>query len=388
MILLLIVIYLAFISLGMPHSIIGSAWPSMYVQFGVDISAAGLISMIITGCTVISSFFSDKLANRLKTSVITLISVAATAFALLGISFSRSLVAVCILAVPLGLGSGLMDAVLNNFVALHYKASHMNWLHAFWGVGASIGPIILSFFLLRTGRWETGYRAISIIQFALIALLFVTIPLWKKIAAPQHNVQINPLPASKRKLLALPGAKATLFAFFCYCGVEVTVGLWGSSYLVIVRGIEKEVAAGWISLFYFGITFGRILSGFLVLKLSARRMIFIGYIFIAAGIAAFSIPFSGVVTAIGLFLIGTGCGPVIPCTIHETPNNFGKENSQALIGMQMSSTFLGGAVLPPLFGVLGSIISYSLLPLYLCLFLVIMGVMFILVYKKTKPSKR
>lgn len=384
MIALLAIIYAAFISLGLPDSLLGSAWPSMYESLGVQISNAGIISMIIAGGTIVSSLFSDKLIRKFGTGFVTLISVAMTAAALLGISFSGSFIVVCLCAIPLGLGAGSVDAALNNFVALHYQAAHMNWLHCFWGIGASIGPVILSFFLTQYGSWERGYRTISAIQFLLVAVLLFSLPLWKR-AQNKSDIYSNGeghIHFGISQLLKLPKAKQTLVSFFCYCSLEASVGLWSSSYLVLVRYVSEEIAAGWSSLFFIGITVGRFISGFLAIRFVPKIMIRMGQSVIGIGIVSLLIPLNFMSMA-GLFLIGLGCAPIYPSLLHETPNTFGKEHSQAIMGIQMASAYVGTTFMPPLFGMLAAFTGYGFLPIFLSASLVLMVFMVGMIYKKS-----
>lgn len=384
MVLLLVIIYLAFISLGLPDSLLGSAWPSMYSGLGVSIDSAGIISMIISGGTILSSLMSDRVIRRFGTGMVTFVSVAMTAIALMGFSLSNSFVMLCLCAVPLGLGAGSVDAALNNFVALHYKAKHMSWLHCFWGIGASMGPIIMSYSLVRSQLWNAGYRAISIIQFALVAVLLFSLPLWKKAQSPaSKSEETHQQILSVRQLIGLPGAKQALLAFFCYCAIEYTVGLWGSSYLVTIHGIPAETAASWISLYYIGITFGRFLSGFLAIKLRHKQMVQLGQLLIGTGVVVLLLPIQGNFLLAGLFLIGIGCAPIYPSLLHETPNNFGSRYSQSVMGVQMACAYVGTTFMPPLFGVLGAKMSYGLFPFFVGLLLLIMIFMVILLYKKT-----
>lgn len=385
MFVLLIIIYFSFISLGLPDSLLGSAWPSMYEGLGVPIANAGIISMIIAGGTIISSLFSDRIIKKFGTGLTTFISVAMTAVALLGFSFSNSFILVCICAIPLGLGAGSVDAALNNFVALHYKAKHMNWLHCFWGIGASVGPVIMSYCLVQWGSWNTGYRIISFIQFALVFVLFITLPLWKKGHGATDDKEKNTQKTLGIVQLAkLPGAKPTLVAFFCYCALESTVGLWGSSYLVVIRNISAETAARWLSLYYFGITLGRLLSGFLSIKLTHKQMVVLGQLIIGVGVLVLLLPLSGTPLVAGLFLIGLGCAPIYPSLLHETPENFGSEHSQSIMGIQMACAYVGTTLMPPLFGWLATSISYSLFPSYVGALLILMIVMVNLLYRKVK----
>lgn len=371
MMFLLVIIYIAFISLGLPDSLLGAAWPSMYMEIGAPVSYAGIISMIIAGGTIVSSFFSEKIIKKLGTGMITVISVFMTAAALLGFSAGGSFPVLCLCAVPLGLGAGSVDAALNNYVALHYKASHMNWLHCFWGIGATIGPVIMSGCLLYAGKWEMGYRAIGLIQLVLVLLLAVTLPLWKKAGEKQQEEE-EKVSTGFRELLRLPGAKAALTAFFCYCAVEMTTGLWGSSYLVMERGMGAKDAAKFISLFYFGITFGRFLSGFVTMRLNNRWLVRIGQGILALGILFVLLPFGNSLLLPGFFLIGMGCAPIYPSLLHETPVNFGSKASQAIMGMQMACAYVGSTFMPPLFGMIASHFSYRLFGAFLGGLLILM----------------
>lgn len=381
---LLVIIYIAFISLGLPDSLLGSAWPSMYPSMGVPISYAGIVSMIIAGGTIISSLLSDRVIRKFGTGLVTSISVLMTAVALLGFSISSQFYQLCLLAIPLGLGAGSVDAALNNFVALKYKAKHMSWLHCFWGVGAMTGPLIMSYCLQKGAIFQLGYRIVSIIQFILVMILIVTLPFWKK-ASPINNAQLHNdkngeseqehKVISKKELLKLPGAKYALLAFFCYCSIEATTGLWGSSFAVMAREVQVETAAKWASLFYFGITFGRFLSGFITLKLTNRQMIHLGEALIAVGIIMIMLPFGQFISLMGFIITGIGCAPIYPSLLHETPMNFGAEYSQSIMGVQMACAYVGSTFMPPLFGILASYLGYSFMSLYTGSILVLMFVM-------------
>jgi len=363
---LLIIIYLSFISLGLPDSLLGSAWPSMYGGLNVPLHYAGYVSMIIAGGTVISSIFSERIIRRLGTGVVTAFSVFMTAVALLGFSLSGAFALLCFWAVPLGLGAGSVDAALNNYVALHYKAKHMSWLHCFWGVGASMGPIIMSFFLINKNSWNLGYRSIGLIQCCLVAMLFITISLWGK-NKPQTNIEKNETFKGLKfnELFQIAGVKQILIAFFCYCSLETTTGLWGSSFLVMEKNISPEIAAQWISLYYIGITSGRFISGFLTMKLNNRQMVRLGQGLIVCGIIALLLPIGNVLLLPGFFLIGLGCAPIYPSLLHETPRNFGSEKSQAIMGIQMASAYIGTTFMPPLFGQITSILNFKVFPLFI-----------------------
>lgn len=371
--LLLAIIYLASISLGLPDSLLGAAWPSMYPQFKVPVSYAGIISMIIAAGTIVSSLQSDRLTRKLGAGRVTAISVATTALALLGFSVTGSFWLLCIWAIPYGLGAGSVDAALNNYVALHYKSRHMSWLHCMWGLGASLGPYIMGAALTAGSGWGAGYRYIGLIQVGLSAFLFISLPLWRKTAA---NEAESASPAgealSLRQVIAIPGAKEVMVCFLCYCALEQTAMLWAGSYLHLYKGMTAETAAAHAGLFCLGITVGRAVSGFVTMKLNDKQMIRLGQGIIAAGIAALLLSGGETPSLIGLVLVGLGCAPVYPCIIHSTPGHFGAGRSQALIGVQMASAYVGSCLAPPLFGLIANHIAISLLPLYLLAYLILM----------------
>lgn len=368
---LLAIIYIAFISLGLPDALLGSAWPSMHGQLNVPVSYAGIISMIISAGTIISSLFSDKMNRRLGTGKVTAISVGLTAISLLGFSLSGSFFMLCVIALPYGLGAGAVDAALNNYVALHYKARHMSWLHCFWGVGATIGPYIMGACLTGGLKWSSGYQIIGILQVILTAILIFSLPLWKKSNEAEEEGQTQNK-VGMGKLLRLPGVKEVLIAFFCYCAVEQTAGLWGASYMVMERGMSAENAAKWASLFYLGITIGRFICGFISMRMSDKAMIRLGQGMIAVGILLLIFPWGNLIMCIGLVVVGLGCAPIYPSIIHETPTNFGAGLSQALIGMQMAFAYVGTTVMPPLFGVLAGSVGIWLYPFYLLIITLLM----------------
>jgi fucose permease len=381
----LVIIYISFISLGLPDSLLGSAWPSMYNSLNVPLYYAGFISMIIAGGTVISSFLSERVIRRFGTGIVTAVSVLMTAAALIGFSLSHTFPALCLCDVPLGLGAGSVDAALNNYVALHYKARHMSWLHCFWGIGASIGPIIMSSYLIRQNSWNSGYRAIGIIQFCLVVILFVSLPLWKSNRSTGNTAQTNTFKFSK--LFGITGVKEALIAFFCYCTIETIAGLWGASYLVMEKGISPETAARWISLYYIGITSGRFISGFVTMKLSNRQMVRLGHIIIGCGIIVLVLPFGNITLLPGLFMIGLGCAPIYPSMLHETPKNFGEEYSQAIMGIQMGSAYIGTTIMPPIFGRLATFMSFGIFPVFIGIVLIVKIVMVEVLNKKINNKK-
>ncbi|MFG6336144.1 MAG: MFS transporter [Lachnospiraceae bacterium] len=375
--LLLVVIYLAFISLGLPDSLLGSAWPVMYREFSVQVSYAGGISMIIAAGTIVSSLQSDRLTKKFGTGKVTALSVLMTAAALFGFSISHSYAALCLWAVPYGLGAGSVDASLNNYVALYYASRHMSWLHCMWGVGASLGPYIMGYALTGGQGWNMGYLYIAILQIVLTAILLFSLPLWKKRTAEgtDHSGEANAKPLSLRQIFSIPGAKEIMVTFFCYCALEQTAGLWASSYLVLQRGLSAETAAGFAGLFYIGITAGRAAGGFLTMKLNDTQMIRLGQGLILCGAVLLLLPFGERTALCGLVITGLGCAPIYPSVIHATPAHFGADKSQAVIGVQMASAYMGTCLMPPVFGFLANHIGAFLYPVFLLAILVLMAVM-------------
>lgn len=406
---LLLMIYLAFISLGLPDALLGSAWPIMYQEFAVPVSYSGTVFMIICGGTILSSLNSEKLNRRFGTGKITAISVFLTAIALFGFSISHSFLMLCLFAIPYGLGAGSVDAALNHYVALHYSSRHMSWLHCMWGLGASVGPYIMGFVLQRGEPWNRGYLIVSIIQFILAIILFCSLSLWKKNPEElKENGSNAPVgmegkatsdgaeapkqrALSLKEVFAIPGAKESLASFYGYCALEQTVGLWAGSFMVLALGMEEKLAASYVALFYFGITFGRFLSGFFTMKWKDEQMVLGGSAIVFFGIFLLFTPWSKALVLPALILIGLGCAPVYPSVIHSTPYNFGVEHSSALIGAQMAAAYVGTLIMPPLFGVLGRSFSMKLFPYYsmfLLLFMVFTYRRMLQVTRKARREKR
>ena len=382
--LLLAIIYIAFISLGLPDSMLGAAWPDMYVEFGVPLSCAGILSALIAAGTIVSSLQSDRLTLKLGTGKVTAISVAMTAAALFGFSITHKFWLLCLWAIPYGLGGGSVDASLNNYVALHYKSRHMSWLHCMWGVGAATGPYIMGYALTRGLGWNSGYRIISMMQIVLTAILFLSLPLWKKRSTVIEETGEKRKPMSLKDVLKIKGAKEVLICFFCYCAIEQTAGLWASSYLNLYKGVPVETAASFGAMFFIGITAGRAISGFLTIKLTDLKMIRLGQALILAGIVIMFLPLNAYTTLAGLIMIGLGCAPIYPCIIHSTPAYFGEDKSQAVIGVQMAFAYTGTLCMPPLFGIIANTVTVALLPVYLIILLILMVVMHEVLLRKAK----
>lgn len=379
--LLLAIIYLAFISLGLPDAILGSAWPTMSHDIGAQISWAGGISMVIFAGTIVSALLSDRITKRFGAGKVTFVSVALTALALLGFSFAPNYLVLIFLAIPYGLGAGGVDAALNNYVALHYESRHMSWLHCMWGIGASAGPYVMGFALSCGFGWSAGYQYIAIVQVILTVILFASLPLWNN--RKSHKL-LKPIQISKEysktlsfsEVLRIPGAKNIFIMFFCYCAIEQTAGLWASSYMVLRGGVSRVVAAGWASLFYVGITAGRFISGFLTMRFNDETMIRLGQLVMILGVIVLLLPLPNHIALVaGFVIIGLGCAPIYPCIIHSTPHYFGADKSQAIVGVQMASAYIGSMLMPAIFGFIGQNVSMSLLPAYLIILLSAMAFM-------------
>ncbi|WP_050183522.1 MFS transporter [Domibacillus robiginosus] len=375
---LLVIIYLAFISLGLPDSLLGAAWPVMQADYGAPLEAAGFLFMMIAGGTIVSSLASGKILKRFGTGKVTLVSCFMTAGALLGFHFAPSLIWFIVWTIPLGLGAGAVDTGLNNYVAAHYKAHHMSWLHCFWGVGATLGPIIMAQFISGQHSWRSGYFAIAGIQFALVVILFLTLPLWTRAAKNSHVASNGALEDSKDvfddegaeqvKPLQIKGVTFALVSFLFYCGAEATVGLWGSSFLVNIKELPAATAAQWVSLYYAGITIGRFITGFITFKVSNRTLIRIGQIIALAGAALLFLPLPAIFSLAGFIMVGFGLAPIFPCMLHETPIRFGRKHSQTIMGYQMAVAYTGSTFMPPLLGFMASHSTIGIFPLCIVVF--------------------
>lgn len=385
---LLPIIYLAFISLGLPDSALGSAWPSMAPQLGAGISWVGAVTMIISAGTIVSSLMSVRVVDRFGTGRVTVASVLLTAAGLMGFALSDAFWQLYLWAVPYGLGAGAVDAALNAYVAMHYKSQHMSWLHCMWGVGASGGPVIMAQ-CLGVGSWSLGFMVLGGIQVAIAVVLTLSLPLWKEAGVRRakgagHEAAASPAEAlspeeaakpvriSRAQLLRRPGVWSVLICFFCYCALESTCGNWAATYCTLGRGIDSTTAASWASLFYVGITVGRAASGFISIKVRDHNMIRLGQVLVAAGIALIALPLGDASLLAGLVLVGLGCAPIYPSIIHATPARFGDDVALALTGMQMAFAYVGNLVMSPLFGVIAQTISVDLYPAYLVVLLVVM----------------
>ena len=381
--LLLILIYIAFISLGLPDSLVGSGWPAMHADLGVPVSYMGIVTMIISGGTIVSSLLSEKLTKKFGTRHVTVVSVFLTAAAMLGFSFADRFWMLLLFGVPYGLGAGAIDAALNNYIALHYKARHMNWLHCFWGVGTIVSPFVMSH-ALSHANWQGGFRIIGLVQLGIALLLLCTLPVWKIHSRTEEAGGEKVL--GLRGALRIRGVPLLLIGFFAYCAAEATAMNWASTYFAEVKGVADEQAAQFASLFYIGITASRFLCGFLSDKFGDRKMILAGATVLLGGVVLLLIPAPNALAIAGFVIIGFGCGPVYPSIVHSTPDNFGAENSGAIIGIQMASAYVGSTFIPPLFGLLGRALGFAVLPFFLLVFLFLMITMTELTFRIAKKA--
>jgi len=385
---LLAIIYMAFISLGLPDALLGVTWPIMQTTWNLPVDAIGLVSMTVIGFSIISSFLSGRIINRFGTGMVTFISCGLTGTALLGIAYAPSFIWLILLAAPLGFGGGSVDAALNNYVALHFKAHHMNWLHSFWGVGATLGPVIMASYIGRTGLWHGGYKTVASIQLSLMVILFFALPLWKKHEAihlphtdetERENTDLKSSTENKQtnhpiqgKLWQIKGLPYALLTILMYCAIEHGVGLWGSTFLVNVKDISAKTAASWVGLYYGGITIGRFISGFIAFKLNSKQLMRLGMLFAFIGGTILVIGPSQQFMLIGLIILGMGLAPIFPGMIHETPSRFGRQNSQRIIGMQMGFAYIGSAFLSPLWGTFLKSTSIGLFPILVSISIILL----------------
>ena len=369
---LLVFIYIFYIGLGIPDSLLGAAWPAIYGEFHLPISYASFISAIISTGTVLSSLFSTKVIARLGTAKVTALSTTLTAIALLGFSCSNSFLWLCLCAIPLGIGAGSIDTALNNYVALHYNAMQMNFLHCFYGIGVTASPYLMSMALSDSMDWRAGYRMVFYIQFVIATLSVLILPLWKKIrAARQEEETIQVLPLSqmirRKKIWASCGVFAGISA------LESTCLIWGSTYLSESIGLTADMAAARITFYFVGITLGRFLSGLLSMKFTDWKIILMGQVTIFAAVLILLVSNHTVGTVLGLFLIGLGNGPIFPNMTHLTPALYKKETSQSIIGIEMAFSNLSIMLTPVLFGFLSSVLSINIFPAFLAIMFTFMA---------------
>lgn len=386
---LLVIIYIAFIGLGIPDSLFGAAWPAIYPQFDVPMSYASFVTILISGGTVISSLISARLINRFGTGKVTAVCTTLTALALLGFSISGSMVWLCLFAIPLGLGAGSIDSALNNYVALHYKATHMSFLHCFYGVGITLSPYLMSLALGAENDWQRGYRIVALIQTAIALITIFSLPLWKKIRDAAPQAESGPVRTLKfREMAAMPTVRTVWLVFIGSCAIEYTCNTWGSTYLVDIKGMAVDEAAEVITLYYIGMTLGRFLSGVLANRLSSWKLIHIGQTVVLIAVILLLLPLPAPAAVAALFLIGLGNGPIFPNLVHLTPRNFGAEISQSVMGTQMAAASTGIMLMPPIFGLLVQGLGVGLFPYFLTAMFLLMIVCTVLLVRGLKKQGR
>ena len=373
MTLLLIVIYVAFIGLGVPDSLIGSAWPAIYTEMNLPVDAVSFITLLISGCTVISSIFSSRILNRFGTAKVTAVSTAMTALSLFGFSFAPNIFLMLPIAAVLGLGAGAIDSGLNNYIALHFKASHMNFLHAFYGIGVTLSPYLMSLALSGSG-WRNGYRYAALIQILITVTVIISLPLWKKNSDSLESEEQKANDLSFLEMIRVPGLITAWIIMLATNAIEYACGVWGGTYLVNAKGFSLEDGAAALALYYCGMALGRLLSGLLSGKVNTWLRIGVGVSVVFAAVVIMLLPLPSGFSVAALALMGLGNGSIYPNFIHLTPHNFGKENSQAIMGSLIAFAYTGVMISPPLVGMITRIFGIGSYPIMLCALLVIMAV--------------
>lgn len=381
---LLIIIFISFIGVGLPDSILGTAWPSIYREFDLPISLAGYITATVSACTIISSLLSSKVINRFGTGVVTAVSTILTVVALFGFAFSGNAIFFFVMAIPLGLGAGSIDTALNNFVALHYSATKMNFLHCFYGLGIAASPYIMSYALGNDNNWRKGYILVAVIQSVIALIAILSLPLWKKVERQEKKADNVVKVLKLSDLIKMPAVRLSCYTFFSSCALELTAGSWSSTYFVNTKGVIPDKAAQITMLFYVGLAFGRFLSGVLAKKLSRWQIIGISTSVLFGAIIIFILPVSIMATSIALFFIGLGIGPIFPNLTHLTPENFGRDISQSVMGVQQASAYIGIMIMPWLFGMLAQICSTKIFPCYLFIMFMVYMTTLVMLNRKVK----
>lgn len=371
--LLLVIIYIAFIALGLPDSLLGSAWSVIRTDLGADMGAAGVIYFMSAISTVVSSFFSSRILHKFGTAKVTTVSILLTSIALFGYSAAPNIYIMLLSATLLGFGAGSVDAALSGFIAMHYEARHMSWLHSFWGIGAMTGPLVMSLFLKNNGNWRGGYTVVALILFAVVVILAVSFPIWK-IFESRLDSSASEKYMTNKMAIRLRGVKPAMAVMLLYTGAEATMGLWIATFLIECRGVSAEDAAAFSALFYIGIISGRIIAGFLTFKLSSLSLIKYGALVSAVGLAVIVIfPFAPVSVA-AVFLTGFGGAPIYPSIVQLTPARFGEKAAQSIVGLEMTSAYIGSSFLPMIIGFIGSRLGMWLVPVILLALVVLMNV--------------
>lgn len=390
---LLIVIYICFMGLGLPDSLFGTSWPAIYPEFDLPVSYANFATTINCLGTIVASLCSARIIKKLGTGSVTVLSTGLTAAALLGIAFSENYLWICLFSIPLGLGAGAIDTALNNYVAMYYNATHMNFLHCFYGVGISLSPYLMSLALADDSAWRDGYYMVFFIQTGITLIALIAMPLWKRVkfadcsSANTADQATNDemIVLSYKEMLKHPGIITACFAFMGSCALEALANIWGATYLVNAKGYFADEAAKLLMLYYVGFTLGRFLSGIFAKKLNLWTITYTGLGFCFVGVVLMFLPLPGICSAIGLCLIGLGIGPFFPNLTHLTPSLFGKQISQSVIGAQMAASYVAYLLLPLLFGQVARHISIGLYPVFLA---VMFGITIVCLMKLQRSNLR
>ncbi len=380
-------ICIIFIGLGLPDSVLSSAWPAIYAELNLPFSYANFITVLASLGTVTSSLFSARLINKFGTGPLTFVSTLLSALCLLAFSFSNSMLFFCLLSIPLGLGAGAIDSALNNYTATNYSSLHMSLLHCFYGVGISISPLLMSLALGNDNDWRKGYLLVFIVMIVISIIAFISLPLWKKVKSKQKTQSAKPKSLSLKQMLKMPAVKTAIVMFFCSVGLEFTCGIWACTYLVGVQNLSEDLASRFLTFYYAGITIGRLVSGFVSKKIGEERVVYRGYFIVFIALVLLFLPLPPITKAVSLFLIGFGNGPTFPNFTYLTPINFGSDLSQSIIGLQMAFCNLGILIMPPVFGFLAQGISLSIFPMFLSVLFVAMVISTVIYSKQTKSLR-
>ncbi|MBQ7323925.1 MAG: MFS transporter [Clostridia bacterium] len=385
---LLFIIYIAFIGLGLPDSMFGTAWPAIYADFALPISYGSFITSIVACGTIVSTLFSARLIHKFGTNKVVAVSTLLTAVALLGFSFSNNIWVMMLLSVPLGLGAGAVDVALNNYVALHYSAKQMSFLHCFYGIGVSVSPYVLSLVIGGENGWRNGYQIAFFIQIAISILLFASQSVWNKVGKTESSTEVDEVKnLTIRETLKIPGVKSMCALFFLTCVIECRFSCWGITYLVEYKHMSAEQAASVILFYFVGMALGRFLSGVFADKVHSWKIIMIGELVLGVAVFLLALPGSAMLSSIGLFMIGLGNGPLFPNFNHLAPESFGKDVSESVISLQMAAAYVGVLVGPLLCGLLGQGLGMFIFPIYIICAFIAMAVITVSAQKLLKKKE-
>ena len=386
--LLFVAICIIFMGLGLPDSVLNSAWPAIYAELNLPFSYANFITVLVSLGTVISSLFAAKLIGKFGVGKVTFVSTLFSALCLFTFSFSNSMLFFCLLSIPLGLGAGAIDTALNNYTATNYSSLHMSLLHCFYGVGISISPFLMSFALGEDNNWRKGYVLVFAVMMVITLISFISLPLWKKVKSKQPEKDVPQKTLSLKQMFSMPAVRSSVITFFCSVGLEFTCGIWACTYLVNVQNLSEALASRYLTFYYAGITIGRLVSGFVSKKLNVEKIVYSGYSIVLMALVLLFIPLPPIFKALSLFFVGFGNGPTFPNLIYLTPKNFGSDISQSIIGLQMATCNLGILIMPPVFGFLAQGLGLNIFPIFLSVLYLFMVIGTIVYNKQTYPLSK